>query len=170
MNPNPTLASEALLRSAAQADIPVLVNHRRWMFEDMARLEGNSLDPAQMEAMDRAYTHYLEAHIADGSLAGWVIELEGQVCASGVVSILRDSPPHYRNLRGSIPLLHGMYTLPDFRRQGLARRIVAQAIAFCRENGFTVLSLNASREGRSLYESMGFKPGIEMRLKLSVGG
>jgi GNAT superfamily N-acetyltransferase len=158
----------ASLRPARAGDIPALVNHRRWMFEDMAHLDGRSVDPAKMDAMDEAYAAYLPAHLADGSMVAWVVELDGQICASGAVSILRDYPPHYANLRGWMPMLHGMYTLPEHRRKGYARRIVEQAIAYCRENGFSVLSLNASREGRPLYESLGFKPGIDMRLKLQV--
>lgn len=160
------MVDEAVLRPVRTADIQILVNHRRWMFEDMARLDGKLLEPAELDGMDRAYQEYLEAHLGDGSLVGWAIELEGKVCASGMVSILRDYPPHYTNLRGWMPMLHGMYTLPDCRRRGFARRIVEEAIAYCRKNGFRMLSLNASREGRPLYESLGFRPGIDMRLKL----
>lgn len=39
-------------------------------------------------------------------------------------------------------------------------------IDWCRHEGFTHVSLHASADGRSLYESLGFEPSNEMRLNL----
>lgn len=157
-----------LLRPAVQSDAPVLVTHRRRMFEDMARLNNRAIDPAALDAMDAAYLEYIHAHLADGSLAAWVITFDGQICASGAVSIQAGLPPHHANLAGSKAYLHSVYTCPEHRRQGLARRIVEQAIQYCKEQGHTVLDLHASSEGRPLYELLGFQPGTEMRLRLQT--
>ena len=59
-----------------------------------------------------------------------------------------------------------MYTEPEFRRQGIARRILAMILDWCRGEGFPSVSLHASAEGRFLYEALGFKPTTEMRLQL----
>jgi hypothetical protein len=39
-------------------------------------------------------------------------------------------------------------------------------IAWCRSQGFVSVALHASRDGRPLYEALGFEPGNEMRLPL----
>ena len=39
-------------------------------------------------------------------------------------------------------------------------------VDWCRTEGFYTVSLHASHEGRSLYESMGFRDTNEMRLFL----
>jgi hypothetical protein len=39
-------------------------------------------------------------------------------------------------------------------------------VGWCRQQGFVHVSLHASRMGRPLYESLGFEPTTEMRLKL----
>ena len=153
------------LRDANLNDVPVLVKQRRWMFEDMARLKGRGLDPTSLDAMDEAYTAYIQTHLGDGSLHAWVIQAGEQVVASGVVSTISQHPPHYVNVSGVIPYLHSVYTLQEYRRQGLARWIVKQAIDFCREKGFTIFKLHASQEGRPLYESLGFQSTNEMSLK-----
>jgi hypothetical protein len=39
-------------------------------------------------------------------------------------------------------------------------------VAWCRAQGYAGVSLHATDEGRPLYESMGFAPTNEMRLRL----
>jgi GNAT superfamily N-acetyltransferase len=58
-----------------------------------------------------------------------------------------------------------MYTAPAHRRQGIARRVVETIVEWCRAEGFTAIALHASKAGRPLYESFGFQPTSEMRLR-----
>ena len=60
-----------------------------------------------------------------------------------------------------------MYTEPAYRRQGVARLLVRTMIEWCRAEGFVAVALHASKDGRPLYESFGFRPTNEMRLRLS---
>jgi hypothetical protein len=39
-------------------------------------------------------------------------------------------------------------------------------VEWCREQGFRWIYLHPSEQGRPLYESVGFEPSSEMRLKL----
>jgi hypothetical protein len=77
--------SELELRLATASDIPVLVGHRRKMFEDMAASKGEQLDRAGLDAMDNAYAALLRYEIPAGSTRVWVIEDSGQVAASGAL-------------------------------------------------------------------------------------
>lgn len=151
-----------LLRPATVGDIPILVRHRRAMFEDMARLRGQTVMPEQYDAMDKAYFLYLQQRLGVNLMA-WVIEMDGQIVASGAVVIF-ELLPFYRNPSGRSPYMHSVYTSPAYRRQGCARRIVQQAIEYCKEQGYNGLRLHASAEGRQLYASLGFRDTNEMRL------
>ncbi|MGH2594245.1 MAG: GNAT family N-acetyltransferase [Anaerolineae bacterium] len=153
------------LRDATPADIPALVSHRRRMFEDMASARGTAQDPAGLYAMDAAYALHLHAHLGDDTLRAWVIEAAGRIVASGAVSFLV-WPPRPNDLTERLALLHSVYTAPEYRRRGLARRIVQTAIEVCRVEGLRRLTLHASEAGRLLYESLGFEPTNEMRLVL----
>ena len=154
-----------LLREATLADIPMLVSHRRRMFEDMASAQGTAYAPARLDAMDAAYAFHVRAHLDDGTLRAWVIEADGQIVASGATSLL-DWPPRPNDLTERLALLHSVYTVAAYRRRGLARRIVQTAIEACRAEGLRRLTLHASVAGRPLYESLGFQPTNEMRLLL----
>jgi GNAT superfamily N-acetyltransferase len=60
-----------------------------------------------------------------------------------------------------------MYTLPEYRKMGVASSIVKEAIKWSRDNGFGRISLHASSQGKSVYEKFGFQQTNEMLLKLS---
>ena len=47
-------------------------------------------------------------------------------------------------------------TRPEYRRQGLSRRLMEDAIASAERDGIRTLKLDATDEGRPLYESLGF--------------
>ena len=155
------------LREATPADIPTLVNHRRRMFEDMASAGGTLFDLAALDAMDVAYAAHLSLRLVDGVERAWVIESGDRIVASGAV-LLSEWLPRPSDLTGRLAYLHSVYTLPEYRQRGLARWIVETAIDFCRAQGLRRLVLHASRDGRPLYEAIGFVPTNEMRLVLSA--
>jgi GNAT superfamily N-acetyltransferase len=156
--------SEPVLRSAQFADIPALALFRRLMFEDMNAAEQRDFDPEELYVMEAVFSEYLRARLGD-EVRAWVITVDGHVIACAAVSVLPTVPAPGR-LDMRMVLLHNVHTLPEFRRRGFARRLVETAVAWCREEGFDRLSLNASTAGRSLYESMGFGPTKQMSLKL----
>jgi GNAT superfamily N-acetyltransferase len=57
-----------------------------------------------------------------------------------------------------------IYTKPDYRSRGIARRIMNTILDWCRAEGVEGVALHASPFGRPLYESLGFEPTNEMRL------
>ncbi len=133
----------------------------------MASAQSLQFEPDGLDRMERAYAKHLRAHLSGGAVRAWVIEAEGQIVASGAVSILPWPPgPAGGSDRGA--LLHSMYTAPAYRRRGLARRIVEAAIDFCRAEAVAWLMLGGtgSEAGKPLYESVGFRPSSFMRLDL----
>jgi ribosomal protein S18 acetylase RimI-like enzyme len=59
-----------------------------------------------------------------------------------------------------------VYVEPDFRRKGVARRLMEAAIGHLKELGCTIAVLHSSDAGERLYEELGFARAKEMRLKL----
>ncbi|MDE7429809.1 MAG: GNAT family N-acetyltransferase, partial [Lachnospiraceae bacterium] len=49
-----------------------------------------------------------------------------------------------------------MYTAPEYRRQGIARRTLDLLVAEAKERGVLPVSLEATEMGRPLYEKYGF--------------
>lgn len=153
---------EFAMREANRLDISTLANHRRWMFEEMAASRGEPYGPNALDAMTAEYYRYLEQQLGD-NIRAWVIERGDQIIASGAV-FFYDLLPRPGDWTGRAALLHSMYTAPEYRGRGLAKRTVLTAIEFCRTNGFHGLRLHASDAGRPVYASLGFVPTTEMWL------
>jgi ribosomal protein S18 acetylase RimI-like enzyme len=62
--------------------------------------------------------------------------------------------------------INGVFVQPDRRRRGIARELMLAAIGWLREKGCVAVRLRASEDGRALYTTLGFKPGVEMELPL----
>lgn len=60
----------------------------------------------------------------------------------------------------------GVYIEPDYRRQGIAKKLMAEAIAHLKSIGCTKAILHASPQGKFLYSQLDFDKSNEMRLDL----
>ena len=149
------------IRAATPADLDVVMRHRRSMFADMGNRERADLD-----AMDASSRPLFARALGEGSYRGWLAqEHDGRVVAGGGIILL----PYHSSPRDPSPQrawIVNMYTEPEHRRQGLARRLMDEMIGWCRGRRMTTVYLHASEEGRALYESLGFTPTNEMRLHL----
>ncbi len=123
-------------------------------------------DAALLEGVVRVSELYFRAALANGKYRGWLAETEDGRVAGGAGVVINDWPAHPRETRALRVWILNMYVEPEFRRRGIARRLMETMIGWCREAGFVNVSLHASAEGRPLYESMGFVPTNEMRLEL----
>jgi len=148
------------IRAATLDDIPHLLRHRRGMYEDMGYNDDLSL-----RGMMATSQPCLREAMTNGTLYAWLATVEKRVVGGGLIII---SPwlshPYDQQCRRATAL--NVYVDPEFRRRGIARQIMQTMIDWCRQQGFVHLSLHASEFGRPLYESLGFEPTTEMRLKL----
>jgi GNAT superfamily N-acetyltransferase len=131
------------------------------MFEAMGYTEGLAL-----EAMLVHSTPLFRRGLEDGTYLGWLVESsEGKVVAGGGI-ILLEFPCQPRDPRPKRPVIVNMFTEPEHRRHGLARQLMQTMIGWCKSEGIRALYLHASKDGLSLYESLGFEATNEMRLSL----
>jgi len=138
------------IREATLDDVDVLVRHRIAMFIDM----GLVFDAA---SIDRLFREWLAVHMPSDVYHAWLMETDdGRIAAGGGLSVLPWPPgPQYAGDR--IAVVYNVYTEPAHRRNGLARRLMEAIHAWCRDAGIASIALNASQDGRPLYESMGYQ-------------
>ena len=153
------------IRSATEADAYVIAEQRVVMFRDMGSLDAS----IEGELLDAATRQIREA-IASGEYVAWLAyptdEPQRIVGGSGVQLRRLFPRPDERGTRvlmGREGIVLNVYVARDFRRRGLARRLMEVILDWVPSTDIVRLVLNASDEGRSLYESMGFVPNNEMR-------
>ena len=148
------------IRPATVRDLEAILHHRRRMCEDMGHR-----DAAVLDAMVADCRPLLRRWLEDGLYRGWLAEREGAVVAGGglIVSTWLPNAADPQDRRATIL---NVYTEPAHRRQGLARALMEVMLGWCRDEGFRAVTLDASEDGRALYESLGFRPTPQMRLDL----
>jgi GNAT superfamily N-acetyltransferase len=148
------------IRVATTSDIPEILRQRRAMYEDMEYRNADALT-----AMVSLSADFLTRALSDGSFRAWLASTGDRVVAGGAI-IISPWPAHPYDLECRRATILNVYTYPDHRRQGIARRLMQTMIDWCKHQGFARVNLHASADGRHLYEALGFEPSNEMRLEL----
>jgi GNAT superfamily N-acetyltransferase len=94
----------------------------------------------------------------------FVAEIAGQLIGSAAVYKL----PNHRSaiILAQSAYVSTVYVKPTWRRRGIARALMQQAVAWARRNGCEVIRLRTSLGGRALYEGLGFRQSDELELRL----
>ena len=148
-------------RRATLEDVRAIAEHRRSMFRDIGYH-----DEIALESMMERFLPWLHAKIKSGEYMEWLAVSAGGFVVAGAGLWLMDWPAHMVGSSARRGNILNVYTEPEFRRRGLARWLVEAALHWCKAHEIDFVILHASQEGRGLYESLGFRTGNEMRIKL----
>lgn len=160
-----------MIRSGTLDDAETVVAHRRAMFLEMGYCDDDAMNRMCIE-----FRPWLVRKMQAGEYLVWLAVApapaptpapNGEV-AAGLGLWLMDWPPHMLGPGRWRANILNVYTRPESRRNGLARRLVEKSLEWCRANGVSTVILHSSVDGRSLYESLGFKPTNEMRIVLKL--
>jgi GNAT superfamily N-acetyltransferase len=155
------IAEGIAIRRAFMEDASTIAAHRRAMFRDMGYH-----DEAALDSMMARFRPWLEVKMASGDYLAWLAVTADNIVVAGAGLWLMEWPAHMRGSSSRRGNILNVYTVPEFRRRGLARWLKEAALDWCRVNGIDLVILHASSEGRALYESLGFHASNEMRITL----
>ncbi|MFJ7745329.1 GNAT family N-acetyltransferase [Peribacillus sp. NPDC097295] len=116
--------------------------------------------------MEISTREYLQKALSNNEFISYMAKTDGKaVSVSGVV--LFNRPPYLENLKGIEAYILNMYTIPEYRGYGLARRLLEHCINESKKNNVKRIWLHSSENGKHLYDKMGFtEKGCEMELFL----
>lgn len=113
-----------------------------------------------------ALRDYYNRHMADGTFVSWLAVDGDKIVGTSGMSFV-EKPPYFGCPSGKIGLLSSMFTSGDYRRQGIARELLARVIEEARTYGCGTVQITASDMGVLLYTDFGFvKNGNFMQYKL----
>ncbi|RKM59454.1 GNAT family N-acetyltransferase [Butyrivibrio sp. CB08] len=138
---------------ATAKDIELLMSSRLEMLKVV-----NNLD--ETYEFSREIVDYSRDYFLNGDQVT-VLAIDGDRaigCAS--MSFIRIMPT-FSHPSGNRAHLMNVYTADDYRRQGIARKMVNMLIEDTWKRGATEISLDATTLGRPLYESLGFTASTE---------
>jgi GNAT superfamily N-acetyltransferase len=147
-----------VLREVTVDDASAIATHRGRMFRDMGAIAEDEVEP-----LVSAAEPWIREQIARGEYRGWLILAGEKVVAGGGVH-LRTLGPVPGCLRvGNCAHIANMYTAPAHRRRGLGGWLMREILDWCGTHSIDQVTLTASAEARSLYESLGFEGTSDMR-------
>ncbi len=150
------------VRTANKNDIATLV---RFRFLYMTDVEGE-LSENQKMALNSQLPEYFDKHIGQDFTA-YIAEDDGK--AVSVIFMVRlEKPASVHFLSGSTCYLMNVYTESEYRRLGIASKILDHLIADAKSEGITCIDLSATEMGKHVYLKKGFieRGNTEMRMEL----
>ncbi|MDO5410617.1 MAG: GNAT family N-acetyltransferase [Lachnospiraceae bacterium] len=148
-------------KRATPDDIEILTETRIEVLRAANKL---SSDTDMSEVERQSYSYYKKS-LYDGSHIAYLVFDGKRFVGAGGVSFFQVMPT-YHNPSGNKAYIMNMYTKPEYRRKGIAIKMLDMLIKDSKNRGVTAISLEATDLGRSLYEKYGFvKMNDEMELQ-----
>jgi len=146
-----------VIRVAVLDDLDAVVQLRMRLFDKLVDFNhGKAVDDELLQSTRAYFSDALQG----GVCKTWVAEADGHLVACGSLAIFI-RPPYPGNVAGKDAYLLNMYTMAEYRKQGLARKILQQAMRYARDQGFAKIWLHATEDGQALYASEGFEPSAK---------
>lgn len=138
-------------RFAEQADIPELCRLRLAYFED----DFGTLPENLIAEISRHLPEYFAAHLGKQCIAPVAVLPDGTLCTCALLCVEeKPANPFFPNGKSGTVL--GVYTMPEYRHQRCATKVMQMLIDWARENDLSIVRLSATNEGRCVYEKLGF--------------
>lgn len=149
---------EIKYRKLTEKDLDTFIQMRIGQLREEGASEDIDLVPALRD--------YYERHMADGTFVSWLACDGDRIVGTSGMSFV-EKPPYFGCPSGKLGLLSSMYTDNNYRRQGIAKKLLSMVVDEARAYGCGVVQITASDMGVLLYSDFGFvKNGNFMQYKL----
>jgi len=124
-------------------------------------IELGLLDPLAADAFLPRARHEYWTLLREDRLAAWMLQAGGRAAGCACVVFFDRLPYPQTSLHAE---LAGVYVAGPYRRQGIARELVTEALAAARARGVRKIVLHPTDRTRELYRSFGFSESGQMRM------
>ncbi len=106
------------------------------------------------ERLHRQLEEYFPLHLCRDIFA--FLCFDGEKAVSMVILYIMDKPAFVTSMSGRTGTLLSVVTHPEYRRRGIAGRLVEMALEKARQLGADFVELQATADGEPLYRKIGF--------------
>jgi len=147
------------IRKAEFSDIVSLVDNRLEFICSIRSIDN-------VDEFKKQTRIYLEKHIDDGTVVSYVATDKNKIVASCILCIYETLPTPCC-LCGKNGLLLNVYTLKEYRKQGLAFNILTALIDEAKQLGIGKILLDYTDDGYALYKKLGFE-SLDREMALEI--
>lgn len=152
------------IRRVEEEDVPAMTAARLAYLTEM---QGERPEAYLQELRQNLQSFFVQT-MREGSFFALLAEYEGKALSYGGM-VLKKIPGDLNQstyLEGDIL---NMYTLPEYRRQGISSMILRQLLTEAKTMGISKVALHCSNDGEPLYRKFGFGDPAYPYLELVIG-
>ncbi len=128
-------------------DLDEFIRIRINQLREEGATEDIDLKPALLDFYNR--------HLSDGTFVSYLAVDGDKIVGTSGMSFV-EKPPYFGCPSGKLGLLSSMYTDPNYRRQGIAKKLLSLVVDAARDYGCGAVQITASDMGVLLYTDFGF--------------
>ncbi len=140
------------IRKANYNDIAELTKIRTDLLKECAE---DGINGIEQLLYDKTNTYFIE-NIPNGNFVSYIAIDNGQIVATSGLCFY-SVPPSHSNISGMVAYIMNMYTKPEYRKRGLAMKLLDCVVNEAKARGCMNITLNASEMGKPIYKKYGFK-------------
>jgi ribosomal protein S18 acetylase RimI-like enzyme len=154
-----------IVRKTTEKDMELLVQLRMAYLLDQNKEETTE---NQKQLINNLYAYFEKAIMRNEFLAV-VAEDEGKAVSTAFMSIA-ERPPRPGSSSNRVGTIYSVYTDPEYRRRGIATKVLQLLLQEAKENNVATVDLSATADRKPLYEKLGFTlpKYTYMKLKLEA--
>lgn len=140
-----------IFEKATVQDISTLTELRiAYLQEDLGQITD-----ADLELLNSSLPSYYEKHL-NKDLMVYVARDKMDIVSCAFLLIV-EKPMSPSFITGKTGTVLNVYTKPDYRKKGYARKLITMMLEDAKAEGVSVIELKATEDGYSLYKSVGFE-------------
>ena len=115
-----------------ETELSTFIDMRIQQLREEGATEDIDLKPALFD--------YYRRHLADGTFVSW-LALDGATIIGTSGMSFVEKPPYFGCPSGKIGLLSSMFTHPNYRRQGIAKKLLLLVVADAKAYGLSLIHI-----------------------------
>lgn len=139
---------DIIYKRLTEKELDIFITMRINQLREEGATEDIDLVPAMKD--------YYKRHMSDGTFVSWLAMDGDKVIGTSGMSFV-EKPPYFGCPSGRIGLLSSMFTIPKYRRKGIAKELLSRVVNEAKEYGCGTVQITASDMGVKLYTDFGFE-------------
>ncbi len=159
-----TLDKENLVyRKATLTDIPELIKFKLLLLDELNPNE----DTGNLDILKNELELFFSEYIKRNEFIAWIADYHGRIVSTSGLVLWRIAP-RYDCLHGRYGYILNMYTIPEFRKNGISTELLKKLIEEAKKMNIDILNLHATKDGINMYRKFGFKDPIDPEIELNL--
>jgi len=149
-------------RRADIKDIADLINLRIEFLKEVQNVQNGERDRDLFNNLNVYFTENMNK----GNFISWIAVVDNKIAGTSGLTFYT-TPPSFKNMNGMTAYIMNMYTIPVYRRKGIAFKLFELTLNEAKSLGYKKICLHATEKGCGLYEKFGFyRTSDEMVLEI----